>query len=488
MNSSELQVRRQGMVITPDKKRVLLRPFVPVPGGAERTRRIVRQIMKLSDAEARRVFEGVLGEFRNRHRDAEGFFRRRFDQLKSLLPSKFKPLKTKRLLIGSYFTCEYSLEAAALFNPSIIPHPDQSELETGSIRFIMSLRATGEGHISSIEFRTGTINKLGEVTVDSPSRFVSSAEERPDPVYEKSEFTMKLHDEGALTSATKEILRPLSKKFRRSQLVTQIARFRKSHGKLTSVQSRSIEQAATWVDPNYTIRFSKTRELSERVIFPVSSYERNGIEDARFVRFTDEDGTFTYYSTYTAYNGKEIRPQLIQTTDFTHFRIRSLSGDAATNKGMALFPRRIGGKFAMITRQDGESLYMALSDDVSRWIKPVKLLIPTRAWEFTQIGNCGSPVETDKGWLLLTHGVGPVRKYCIGAVLLDRDNPVKVIGQLPEPLIAPDESEREGYVPNVVYTCGAILHNRTLIIPYAMSDTSTRIASVGIDELLGRMQ
>ena len=488
MNLGELHVRRQGISITPDKTRVILRPFVPVPGGAERTSRIVGQIMKLSDAEAQGVLDGVLGEFRDRHRDAEGFFERRFNQLKPLLPPKFKPSKTKRLLIGSYFTCEYSLEAAALFNPSIVPHPDQSELETGSIRFILSLRATGEGHISSIEFRTGVINKLGEVTVDLPNRYVSAAEERLDAVLDKSDFTMKLHEEGALTSVTKEILRPLSRKFKRSQLVTRIARFRKSHGKLTSGQSRSIEQAAAWVDPNYRISFSNTYEISERAIFPVSSYERNGIEDARFVRFTDDDGTFTYYSTYTAYNGKEIRPQLIQTTDFTHFRIRSLSGDAAGNKGMALFPRRIGGKFAMITRQDGESLYIALSDDVSQWNKPIKLLTPTHAWEFTQIGNCGSPVETDKGWLLLTHGVGPVRKYCIGAVLLDRDNPVKVIGQLPEPLIAPDESEREGYVPNVVYTCGAILHNRTLIIPYAMSDTATRIASVGVDELLGRMQ
>jgi predicted GH43/DUF377 family glycosyl hydrolase len=287
---------------------------------------------------------------------------------------------------------------------------------------------------------------------------------------------------------TKEILRPLSRKFRRSQLLTRIARFRKSQGKLTRGQIRSIEQAAAWVDPNYSISFPNTHEISERAIFPVSSYETNGIEDARFVRFSEDDGTFTYYSTYTAYNGKEIRPQLIQTTDFTHFRVRSLTGDAAKNKGMALFPRRIGGKFAMITRQDAESLYVAWSDDVSQWTKPLRLRMPTYTWEFTQIGNCGSPVETDKGWLLLTHGVGPVRKYCIGAILLDRDNPAKVIGQLSQPLIAPDETEREGYVPNVVYTCGAILHNGRLVIPYAMSDTATRFADIGIDELLGRMQ
>lgn len=488
MNSVELQVRRQGISMTSDRTRVILRPFVPIPGGAERAKRILGRIMSLSEAEARRVFEGVLGEFHDRHWGVKAFFEQRFSQLKPLLPPKLKPTETKRLLIGSYFTCEYSLEAAALFNPSIVPHPDQSGVEAGSVRFIMSLRATGEGHISSIEFRTGTINRTGEATVDSPSRYVSTPGEYPDPVYAKLEFTTKLHDEDALTSASKEILRPLSKQFKRSQLVARIAQFRKGHRKLTSAQRRSIAHAEVLADLNYEIRFSKSLQLSERVIFPVSFHEKNGIEDARFVKFTDEDGSVTFYSTYTAYNGREIRPQLLQTTDFTHFRIRSLSGAAAKNKGMALFPRKIGGKFAMVTRHDAENLYFALSDDVFRWNKPVKLLTPTHAWEFTQIGNCGSPVETEKGWVLLTHGVGPVRKYCIGAILLDRDNPAKVIGQLPQPLIAPDESEREGYVPNVVYTCGAMLHNRTLVIPYAMSDTTTRIASIGIDELLGRMQ
>ncbi len=486
MNLSEPQAWRQGISITPDKTRVLLRPFIP--GSADRMKNILGRIMELSDAETQRVFEGVLGEFHDRHRDVKGFFEWRFNQVKPLLPSKFKLSETKRLLIGSYFTCEYSLEAAALFNPSIVPHPDQSRLEPGSIRFIMSLRATGEGHISSIEFRSGTINRRDEVAVDSPSPYVSSPEDYPDPVYAKPEFAKELHEQACLTSATKAILRPLPGKFKRSHLVTQIARFRKSHRKLTSVQSRSIEHAEALADLNYEIKFSKTHQLSERAIFPVSSSERNGIEDARFVKFTDEDRTVTYYSTYTAYNGKEIRSQLVETTDFAHFRIRSLSGDAAKNKGMALFPRRIGGQFAMVTRHDGENLYIAMSDDVSRWNKPVKLLIPTYAWEFIQVGNCGSPVETDKGWLLLTHGVGPMRKYCIGVVLLDRDNPAKVIGQLRQPLIAPDESEREGYVPNVVYTCGAMMHNRTLIIPYAISDTAIRIASVDIDDLLRRMQ
>lgn len=486
MNSSQHQARRLGTSIIPDKARVLLRPLVP--GNADRMKSILRRIMKLTDAQAEKVFEGVLPEFQHRHRDVKAFFEQRFNQLKPLLPPRFKPSETKRLLIGSYFSFEYSLESAALFNPSIVPHPDQSRLEPGSIRFVMSLRATGEGHISSIEFRTGTINKNDEVSIDPPSRYVSSPEEYPDLEYAKPEFTLKLLDEQALTPATKEILRPLANKFKRSRLVAQIARYKKGHAKLTASQRRSIEQAEVLADLNYEIRFSKSLQLSERVIFPVSYHERNGIEDARFVKFTDEDGSVTYYSTYTAYDGKEIRPQLLQTTDFTHFRIRSLSGVAAKNKGMALFPRKIGGKFAMITRQDAEVLYFALSDDVSRWNKPVKLRVPTHEWELTQIGNCGSPLETEKGWVLLTHGVGPVRKYCIGAILLDRDNPAKVIGQLRQPLIAPDESEREGYVPNVVYTCGAILHDRTLVIPYAVSDTMTRVASIGVDELLKGME
>jgi len=480
------QVRRHGILITPDKTRVLLRPFVP--GNAERTKAIFHRVMELSEDEAKGVLDDVLIELRDRHRDLESFFEQRFDQMRSFLPSQYQPSAVRRLLIGSFFTCEYSLEAAALFNPSIVSHPDQSGLEPGSLRFIMSLRATGEGHISSIEFRTGIINGQGEVAVDAPSRYVTLPQVNGDPVYVKSEFTEKLRDQACLTSATREILRVLSERFSRSQLMARIKRFRKSRARLSSAQSRSIEWAEALADLNYEISFSATHQLSERVVFPVSSYESNGIEDARFVRFIDEDGSVTYYATYTAYNGRTIMPLLLETTDFMHFRIRSVSGGASRNKGMALFPRKIDGKYAMISRHDGENLYIVLSDDVYQWNEPRVLLEPTHPWEFTQVGNCGSPLETEKGWLLLTHGVGPVRKYSIGAVLLDRENPGKVIGRLREPLIAPNESEREGYVPNVVYTCGSILHNRRLIIPYAMSDSATCVASVSVDELLEKMQ
>jgi len=480
------QVRRHDLLITPDKSRVLLRPFVP--GNAERMKGIFRRIVQLREDEAQESLEKVLLEFRDRHRDLEGFLQQRFDQVRSFLPSKEKPSAVKRLLVGSFSACEYSLEAAALFNPSIVPHPDQGGVGPGSLRFIMSLRATGEGHISSIEFRTGVIHEHGQVSVDPPGRFVAAATVSPDPLYNKTEFTSKVRDEECLSAPIKEILRSLPETFKRSELRSRIRRFRVKHPRLQRLQSRSLEYAEALTELNYEIDFPSSVPLSERVVFPASSYESNGIEDARFVRHIDDDGRVTYYATYTAYNGKAIMPLLLETTDFAHFQIRSLSGRASRNKGMALFPRKIGGKYGMISRHDGENLFIALSDNVYSWDKPINLLKPSYPWELTQIGNCGSPLETERGWILLTHGVGPLRKYCIGAAFLDRDNPTKVIGRLREPLILPHESEREGYVPNVVYTCGAIIHNQWLIIPYAMSDTATRIASVAVDELLDGME
>lgn len=486
MKGIEMQMWRQNGMITPDKSRVLLKQFIP--GSAERIKGILGRITTLSDEEAQCTLEKVFAEFRDRHHDVNRLFLRRFQEVKSYLSPRLKVSDTMRLLIGSYFTCEYSLEAAALFNPSIIPHPDQTGVGPGALRFVMSLRATGEGHISSIEFRTGVIKSDGNVTFDSLSHYVESSIVDPNPTYGKLEFVTKLQDEHALNSATNAILRSLPDNFKRSELQAKIARFKKSHKRLSGTQQRSIECAETLSELNYEIGFPETVPLNERAIFPVSSYESNGIEDARFVRFSDLDGEATYYATYTAYNGRSIMPLLLQTTDFAHFRIRSLSGDAARNKGMALFPRKIKGRYVMISRQDGENLYVAYSEEVYRWRKPVELLKPKFPWEFTQIGNCGSPIETEKGWILLTHGVGPVRKYCIGVILLDLDNPSKVIGRLPEPLIAPDDSEREGYVPNVVYTCGAISHNGNLIIPYAVSDYATRIGTIALDVLLDELK
>ena len=492
MKREEVQVRRQGIVITPDISRVILKPFSPVvpasPGYATRMKGLIKRVVGLSEADTVSILDNVYAEFRSRHRCLEKVLEERYDSVKSFIPAGSKPSKAKQLLIGSYFMCEYSLEAAALFNPSIVVHRDQTGVKPGALRFIMSLRATGEGHISSIEFRTGVIDGKDQVALDEPGTYVSTPAIHPDPRYDKSAFMSKLQDEGTLNYSVKEILKSLSGEFTRTQLTTKITRFRKSHPKVNPVQRRSLDFAESLLELNYEVNFPENVPLAERAIFPVSSFESNGIEDARFVRFANENGSVTYYATYTAYNGKTIMPLLLETTDFRRFRINSLSGEAARNKGMALFPRKIGGRYATISRHDAENLYIVFSDDIYRWKKPGALIGPSRYWEFTQIGNCGSPIETEKGWLLLTHGVGPMRKYCIGAVLLDLENPAKVIGRLKTPLIAPNESEREGYVPNVVYTCGALKHKDQLVIPYATSDRATCFATVSIDELLHTMR
>ncbi|MEX1137731.1 MAG: glycoside hydrolase family 130 protein [Bacteroidota bacterium] len=448
---------------------------------------ILGRIMRLSEEEAERVLLKVLEDFRNRHRNIEDVFRHRFNDLRPYLRPGCNPSLSMQVLIGAYFTCEYALEAAALFNPSIVPHPSQEGTPQGSLRFIMSLRATGEGHISSIEFRTGIISNDGTVRLDPRERFAVSPEVRQNPQYDKDEFMTKIADEDHLNPTTRGIFASLPKSFKQSELLASVARVKRKNKKLSPTRIDALKYIESLSELNYEISFPESRDLSENVIFPVSSYESNGIEDARFVRFAN-NGSFRYYATYTAYNGKQIMPLLLETDDFRHIRVRSLSGKAAKNKGMALFPRKIRGKHVMVSRQDGENLYCVYSNSLYSWQKPGVLLKPTYPWEFTQIGNCGSPIETEQGWLLLTHGVGPVRKYCIGAVLLDLEDPSKVIGQLKDPLIEPDESEREGYVPNVVYTCGAIAHKGRLVIPYALSDQSSRFASIEISELVDGME
>ncbi len=485
MNESAVQVRRHDIILRPEKGRVLLRPFVP--GNAGRVKSIINRILKMSEDDVRKVTESVYSEFRHRHPDVAGAFRGRSDELKQHVPRKLKMSEERQLLLGAYFMCEYSLESAALFNPSIVPHPDQAGVEQGALRFIMSLRATGEGHISSIEFRTGVVSRQNEITVDAPDRLVTAQKLDEDPSFVKSDVISKFSDSGGLNAFTKKLLRPLPATFKRSEMMDGLAKLTRKK-KLTVTEVSAIDNVRRLADLNYTFSFQRERPLSGRAIFPVSPYESNGIEDARFVRFVDVNGDATYYATYTAYNGRSIMPQLLETKDFFQYRVSSLGGDAAKNKGMALFPRKIKGKYVMITRQDAENLYITTSESVYRWNNPKKILKPEFPWEFIQIGNCGSPIETEQGWLLLTHGVGPVRKYCIGAVLLDLEIPSKVIRRLKVPLLLPNESEREGYVPNVVYTCGAVIHGRSLILPYAMSDSSSSVASVSIDNLLQSME
>jgi predicted GH43/DUF377 family glycosyl hydrolase len=351
----------------------------------------------------------------------------------------------------------------------------------------MSLRAIGEGHISSIEFRSGVIEQDGEITFDPTSPFASTGSRLPNTSYHKEVFESKLRELGFDNPDSRWVLDHLADRFGLEEIMDVIAQSR--HQDLPVPLKRDTIEAIHWLaTSNYDVAFSPNSAISERVIFPDSPTESRGMEDARFVRFVDDDGSNCYYATYTAYDGHDILPQLIQTSDFLHFNVRTLNGIGAQNKGMALFPRRIAGKFAMLSRHDGESLYLMTSDNIRFWHDAETLRMPRRHWEMIQIGNCGSPIETEQGWLVLTHGVGPMRTYAIGAMLLDLEDPRRVIGELPGPLLAPGTDEREGYVPNVVYTCGGLLHNGQLIIPYGFSDVGIRIAIVHLDELLARLQ
>lgn len=395
----------------------------------------------------------------------------------------------RRLLIGSYFLAEYSLESAALFNPSIVPHPDQSDLPAGALRFILSLRATGEGHISSITFRIGIIHPDQRIEVQPTVGFLTEPHQIPNPVYEKALFERKLAELGLTGEFARRVMHKLEESFAMDDLRASLQReqFRLPDGMAQHDQDTS---QGIWMlaRSNYEVQFHPDQEMSERILFPATPSQRNGIEDARFVRFRDRDETHLYYATFTAYDGRVVMPELIETPDFLHFRFRTLNGPCAENKGMALFPRKIGGLYAMLARQDNENIYLMFSDNVHFWNECKLLLRPVYPWELVQMGNCGSPIETDAGWLVLSHGVGPMRQYCIGAFLLDTDDPSHVIGRLREPLIKPNESEREGYVPNAVYTCGALLHNGELIIPYGLADHATGFATVPLAEVLEAME
>jgi predicted GH43/DUF377 family glycosyl hydrolase len=476
-------VTRSDLVLHPDHTRVLARPFHL--SSRQRAATIGALVMALPDGEVLALLEQVEAEFRDRHVKIREFLKRRFEQVQPLLRSGPGLSEERQLLLGAYFTHEYSLEAAALFNPSIVPHPDQSDLPPGSLRFILSLRATGEGHISSITFRTGYLDDQGGVTIQAPTRYCLEPAQMPNASYEKPLFARKLQELGLAGEFTRQVLEGLGDAFTLDELEAGLRRTSEERGQESAGVARKTLVLA---QSNYEVQFESDTRLSERVLFPVTPSQRNGIEDARFVRFEDDDGMHTYYATYTAYDGKLILPQFIETHDFLHFKFITLNGPAARNKGMALFPRKIGGRYVMLGRQDYENIYVIFSDHLHFWDTAKLVLKPMFPWEFVQMGNCGSPIETDAGWLVLSHGVGPMRKYCIGAFLLDRADPTRVLGRLREPLIRPAENEREGYVPNVVYSCGSLLHGRRLVIPFAMSDYATTFATVSVDEVLAAME
>lgn len=482
---SPVQMRRHAIRLLPDCARVILRPFIP--GTPQRKATIIGRALALTEAEVSLELEAIHKHFDARHLNLAAMLFEHFEKVKGHVFTHQTLSPERQQLIGALFSGEYALEAAALFNPSIVPHPDQSEVPTGGLRFIMSLRATGEGHISSIEFRVGTLSPEGEISLAPVSRWVTLPELVPNPSYRKKSFIIKLHEMGFDNACTSEVMASLNSEFTRSELSDRVSRIRREHLPVTQDFQRTLDCIQWLADSNYEICFPPHLALSERIIFPVSSNESHGIEDARFVSFTDDDGSVMHYATYTAYNGRDILPQLIETEDFLHFRVLTLNGCAVQNKGMALFPRKIQGRYAMLSRQDDENLFIMFSDNPHYWSDPEILLRPAQPWEGVKIGNCGSPIETEAGWLVITHGVGPMRKYCIGAALLDLEDPTKVLGRLTEPLLAPDESEREGYVPNVVYSCGSLLHGQQLILPYAMSDKATSFASVDIKTIIDAM-
>jgi predicted GH43/DUF377 family glycosyl hydrolase len=489
IDNNSVHVSRTATILKPDQSRVLLRPFSP--GNSKRVGRIIARIRSLSKDRVDVLLEEISAEFSQRHQHIRDLFLERFEQLRETLWIDRELSEQRRLLIGSYFLAEYSLESAALFNPSIVPHPDQTGLPTGALRFILSLRAVGEGHISSITFRTGIIYRNHRIKVFAPTGFLTEPRQIPNPIYEKGLFARKLFELGLAREFTRRVMNRLGESFSlqelRDSIDVEVNLARQAGGMLHEDQNdaRGIWMLAR---SNYEVQFQPEQQLCERIIFPATPSQRHGIEDARFVHFQNDDGSYSYYATFTAFDGRVIMPELVETSDFLRFRFITLNGPAAQNKGMALFPRKINGLYAMLSRQDNESISLMFSDNIHFWNEYKILLKPKYSWELVQLGNCGSPIETEAGWLVLSHGVGPMRQYCIGAFLLDRVDPGKVIGRLREPLLKPNQSEREGYVPNVVYTCGALLHKGKLIIPYGLADHATGFATVPVDEVLAAMQ
>jgi predicted GH43/DUF377 family glycosyl hydrolase len=479
------KVKRKKKRILRDNSRIIIRPHIP--DGVHRIPKIIKRILNLPETTAETLLSEIMLDFSERHRDIRHFFELNLNKVKEYIPSKTVLSETKRTLIGAYFTMEYSIESAALFNPSIVSHPDQSNLEKGSLRFIMSLRATGEGHVSSIVFRSGVLDQDNTILFDPVSDYVETPDLKLDQLYDRHLFHLKLNEMAAGNEMSAHVLNQLPENFTYNELKEKIEESRARNVFSAARQNETFEVMYWLANSNYEISFQPDHRISERVIFPVSENESRGIEDARFVKFIDDNGEVTYYATYTAYNGFNILPQLIETNDFIKFNILTLNGKAVQNKGMALFPRKIDGKYVMLSRQDGENNHIMFSDDIHFWQESEIIQEPTLPWEFIQIGNCGSPLETDEGWIVLTHGVGPMREYCIGAMLLDLENPTRIIARLEDPLLAPREEEREGYVPNVVYTCGSIIHNNELVIPYAMSDIMSGIATVGVSDLINCM-
>lgn len=518
----QVTVTRKKFMFSPDPSRIIAR-FLYL--NDDRSADIIRKVLAMPENEVNIAMSQLLRGYSRRHRNISRIFEKNFDKLAPIFDkievNEEDLTAPQKALIGSYFTMEYSIESAAFFNPSVVEDPDQSEIRPDEKRVIFSFRATGEGHISSIVFRTGILDRNNNLSIEPVGKMLAEADVIKRNFYDKKAFQKKIHEMNetgnsispAILDAHDEIsdqrsaippvivakpdeiqthnntvspdfiLDKLGDNFTYGELMRNIEIVRKSSD-LTPDHIGIINQMLWLASSHYEINFSIDSAISERVIFPVSATEQKGIEDARFVKFTDDNGEVTYYATYTAYDGVAILPKLIKTTDFYNFKILPINGEIAQNKGMALFPRKIKGKYAMLCRIDGVNNYIAYSDSINLWHKAKIIQQPAYPWELVQIGNAGSPIETEDGWLVITHAVGPMREYTLGASLYELENPEKEIGRLSSPLMMPNEIEREGYVPNVIYSCGSIIHNNDLIIPYAMSDHSSTYATVNLRELL----
>jgi predicted GH43/DUF377 family glycosyl hydrolase len=481
-------VRRGTAVLRPDPARVVAQLFLPgqeiLTRGISRADAVIQRVLAMTDTEVAETLTATLSRFADRHHDLRATLAENFALLAHRVPTGSDASADQRDLIGAYFTQEYSVESAALFNPSMVVHPDQTGLATGELRFIMSVRAVGEGHISSIEFRTGVVDAEGDVHVDEPGKHLVAG--RATPAAMSRTFLTDALSGRADAASAEHILELLPDLFSPADLDAALAKVKRD--RLTRGSADAIGERIRWIAScNYQLQFPPDRPLSELVISPMGPDESHGVEDARLTRFSNEDGSITYYATYTAFDGSQVAPHLLQTDDFHRFDVTQLIGPAAKNKGMALFPRRVNGLFHALSRWDRESIGVATSIDARSWGSATTVLSPVQPWELIQLGNCGSPIETPAGWLVLTHGVGAMREYGIGAMLLDLDDPTVLIGALAEPLLTPAADERDGYVPNVVYSCGALVREQSLVLPYGCSDSTIRIAHVDLPELLRRL-
>ena len=476
--------------LRPDPSRTLSRLFVPgqetLIRGESRAMAVIDRVLAMPADEADRALARTMARFSGRYRDLAETLERNFGLVAYRLGGDIEVGCARRRLIGAYFTQQYALEAAALFNPSMVAHPDQAGCAAGEVRFVLSLRAVGEGHLSSIEFRTGTVSGGGQISVDPPGGFPDIGRPRP-MAYDRSLFQAKLAELGHEDENAQFLWSLLPPRFSMAELDAAVGELA-----LQQVMRGDSVALVDWVRwmaaSNYAVEFDPRHAMSERVLWPSGPAESHGMEDARFVRFHDDDGGGTvYFATYSAFDGRRVASHLIETTDFAAFTVSQLCGRSAGNKGMALFPRRVGGRYAALSRWDRESNGIAYSADARCWGEAVTVQAPARPWEIIQLGNCGSPLETPAGWLVLTHGVGPMREYAISAILLDLDEPERLIAALPEPLLVADESERDGYVPDVVYSCGSLRHGDMVVLPYGCSDSSVRFAIVDLPRLLDRL-